>query len=197
MAYATQQIAATLKAAREALALSQRALGERVGLPQSHVSKIEAGAVDLKLSSLIELARALDLDVVLVPRKFLPAVEAIIRPNPAIEATARDRLGVKQVRMLQKEITELGRVYPDASHLRRLRDTARGLTNLRLGPAEVARVTEAQRLLKRIKAGKASLDDAAPLAEELRELRNRLAHPVDQTSPQRPAYQLDDGEQNA
>jgi transcriptional regulator with XRE-family HTH domain len=197
MVYATQQIAATLKASREKLALSQRALGERVGLPQSHVSKIEAGAVDLKLSSLIELARALDLDVVLVPRKLLPAVDTIIRANPASEGTTQNRQVTKQVRMLQKEVAELGRLHPDAPLLRRLRDTARGFTNLRLGPAEVARVTEAQRLLKRIRAGKAALDDAAPLADELRELRNRLAHPVDRTSPQRPAYQLDDGDQNA
>lgn len=197
MAYANQKIADALKAAREGLALSQRALGERVGLPQSHISKIEGGSVDVKLSSLIELARALDLDVALVPRKFLPAVETIIAASPAAETTTRDRQAIRQVRMLQKEASELARLHPDASHVRRLRDTARGLTNLRLGPAEAARVTDAQRLLKRIRMGKATLDDAVPVAEELRDMRNRLAHPVERASPQRPAYQLDDGDQNA
>jgi transcriptional regulator with XRE-family HTH domain len=197
MAYANQQIADALKAAREGLALSQRELGERVGLPQSHVSKIEGGAVDLKLSSLIELARALDLDVVLVPRKFLPAVDSIINASSAMETSASDRQATKQVRMLQKEVSELSRLHPDASHLQRLRDTARGFTNLRLGPSEIARVTEAQRLLKRIRTGKALIEDAVPLADQLREIRNRLAHPVDRELPQRPAYQLDDGDANA
>lgn len=175
------------------IALSQRSLGERVGLPQSHISKIEGGAVDLKLSSLIELARALDLDVVLVPRKSLRAVEAIISAHAARDA-ASDRHAMKQVRMLQKEALALAMLHPDVSHLRRLRDLARGFINVRLGPADVARVAEAQRILKRIRAGKAPLDDAAPVADELGEMRNRLAHPIEEPSAQRPAYRLDDGD---
>jgi HTH-type transcriptional regulator/antitoxin HipB len=70
-------IAAALKAARERKGLSQRALAERVGLPQSHVSKIENAAVDLQTTNLIEIARALDLEVTLVPRSLLPAVQSL------------------------------------------------------------------------------------------------------------------------
>ncbi|WP_210163050.1 helix-turn-helix domain-containing protein [Salinarimonas rosea] len=76
---AAEPIAMRLKSARLGKGLSQRALGALVGLPQSHVSKIESGAVDLKLSSLVELARVLDLDLRLVPRKALPAVDSIVR----------------------------------------------------------------------------------------------------------------------
>jgi len=47
--------------------------------PRSHISKVEKGAVDLRLSSLIELARALDLEFMLVPRPVVPAVRSIIR----------------------------------------------------------------------------------------------------------------------
>ena len=36
------------KAAREASGLSQRALSDLVGVPQSHISKIEKGGVDRK-----------------------------------------------------------------------------------------------------------------------------------------------------
>jgi transcriptional regulator with XRE-family HTH domain len=43
--------------------MTQKELGQRVGLPQSHISKIEKGAVDLQLSSLVEIARALDFEV--------------------------------------------------------------------------------------------------------------------------------------
>jgi hypothetical protein len=54
-------------------------------VPQSHISKIESGKVDIKTSSLIELARALDLEIMIVPRRLVPAVEALARP--ATEAT--------------------------------------------------------------------------------------------------------------
>lgn len=72
-------ISRSLRNARAASGLTQRELGERVGLPQSHVSKIEQGVVDLQLSSLAELARALDLEIRLVTRSALPAVDGMIR----------------------------------------------------------------------------------------------------------------------
>jgi transcriptional regulator with XRE-family HTH domain len=89
MTYVTEQIVASLKAARERKGLSQRALGQKVGVPQSHISKIENNAVDLRLSSLIELARALDLELVLVPRKAVPAVRSIARSAESA-ATGRE-----------------------------------------------------------------------------------------------------------
>jgi transcriptional regulator with XRE-family HTH domain len=81
--YAGQHIVAALKAAREKKELSQRALSTKAGVPQSHISRIERGAVDLQLSSLIELARVLDLEVMTVPRKLVPAVQAIVRAETA------------------------------------------------------------------------------------------------------------------
>lgn len=84
MAYTTEQMARNLKAARKAKGLSQRALADLTGVPQSHISKIENGAVDLRLSSLIELARALGLEVMLVPRKTLPAIQSIVRSSTAV-----------------------------------------------------------------------------------------------------------------
>ena len=79
MSYVTDDIAKALKKARENKGLSQRALSTKAGVPQSHISKIESGAVDLRLSSLIELARALDLELALVPRQTLPAIQSIVR----------------------------------------------------------------------------------------------------------------------
>ena len=79
MTYTTEHVARTLRNAREARGMSQRALSARAGIPQSHISKIENGAVDLRVSSLVELARVLDLDLVLVPRKAVSAVHAIVR----------------------------------------------------------------------------------------------------------------------
>ncbi len=77
MSYTTEYIAGSLKAARGLLGISQRELSARSGVPQSHISKIENGEVDLRVSSLVALARALDLELVLVPRRAMAAVKSI------------------------------------------------------------------------------------------------------------------------
>ena len=75
--YQPVEFVEALAQARRDRGLSQKALGARLGLPQSHISKIESGKTDLRLSSLIEFARQLDLELVLVPRKYLPAIRAL------------------------------------------------------------------------------------------------------------------------
>ena len=77
MIYSIQEMATDIKAARHKRGLSQRALSMKVGIPQSHISKIEQGAVDLQTSSLIQIARALDLEVMLISRTNVSAVQAL------------------------------------------------------------------------------------------------------------------------
>lgn len=79
MTYATEDIALTLRRTREAMGLTQRALSAKAGVPQSHISKIENGAVDLRVSSLVELSRVLDLEVMLVPRRSVSLVNTMVR----------------------------------------------------------------------------------------------------------------------
>lgn len=78
MSYSTQYISKQLKKTRESKGLSQRELSARSGVPQGHISKIENGGVDLRLSSLVAIARVIDLEVVLIPRKHLAAVNSIV-----------------------------------------------------------------------------------------------------------------------
>ncbi|MEX0824170.1 MAG: helix-turn-helix transcriptional regulator, partial [Woeseia sp.] len=74
---------------RLAKGLSQRALSQLAGIPQSHISKIERGGVDLRVSSLVGLARVLDLELALVPRKSLSAVNAIVQSSVGAPQTVR------------------------------------------------------------------------------------------------------------
>ncbi len=67
----TRSIVEKLKAARLAKGMSQRDLASLTGTLQSHVSRIESNAVDIRLSSLLTIAHALDLDLSLVPSKSL------------------------------------------------------------------------------------------------------------------------------
>jgi transcriptional regulator with XRE-family HTH domain len=71
--------------------MSQRALSARTGLTQSHISKIESGTVEPGLDGLVTLARALDLEIVFVPKHLLPAVQGILhgRSRPDIRDDKR------------------------------------------------------------------------------------------------------------
>lgn len=81
MSYVTEQILESLREARARKGFSQRELSSRSGVPQSHISKIESGGVDLRVSSLIALARVLDLELFVVPKKSVPAIKSIIRSS--------------------------------------------------------------------------------------------------------------------
>lgn len=85
MNYAIEYLVSALKKARERKKISQRALGRRVGMPQAQISKIENAKVDLKTSSLIALARSLDLEVMLIPRKLVPGVQSFLAVSKQAE----------------------------------------------------------------------------------------------------------------
>ena len=87
MDYVTEQILASLKEARGRKGYSQRELSARSGVPQSHISKIESGGVDLRLSSLIAIARVLDLELFVAPRKSVPAIKSVIRSAQGFQDT--------------------------------------------------------------------------------------------------------------
>lgn len=81
MPHAIKELVATLRQARVRKGLTQRGLSAKTGVPQSHISRIESGAVDIRVASLIELARTLELELVLVPRQHMTAVRAITRDD--------------------------------------------------------------------------------------------------------------------
>jgi transcriptional regulator with XRE-family HTH domain len=58
-----------LRAARVARGWTQARLAEAAGMQQHHVSNVENGLKDVKLSTLIALAVALDLDLAFIPRQ--------------------------------------------------------------------------------------------------------------------------------
>lgn len=71
----------SLKKARRARNWSQEAFGRQVDLPQAHISGIEAGKIVPRFDTLLDLVRALDFDLMLVPRALVPAVQALVRDH--------------------------------------------------------------------------------------------------------------------
>jgi transcriptional regulator with XRE-family HTH domain len=95
MKYSIQHIGPLLKRARLEKRLSQRAVSLRVGLPQGHLSKIESGLVDMQISSFIELARVLDLEIMLIHRSLVHVVEALQRGIGEEESEQRSKYSLE------------------------------------------------------------------------------------------------------
>lgn len=177
-------LAEQLKAARTEKGLSQRALGQKVGVPQSHISKIESGQVDIKTSSLIELARALGLEPMLVPRRLMPALEALSRgQDSAIQAKpttphrfygggeavtpAPIEAAHRALAAAEKDAERLKRAIGPAPEIQRLSEAVRdvGRWPLNIGIAE--QVREA---LKPIQLPSDTLKEALKLHLDTREM---------------------------
>ena len=54
---------------------------------QAQISLIERGCVNLSLETFIQLARALQLEPMLVPRKYIPLVQSLARGDMGAAAT--------------------------------------------------------------------------------------------------------------
>jgi transcriptional regulator with XRE-family HTH domain len=196
MAYSTEQMVKELKAAREAKGLSQRALSELVGVPQSHISKIERGGVNLRLSSFVEIARALNLEVMLVPRKNLSAVRSITRPRPQVtkemEAAAR---GSKELQRLQNTIAKLSHEHPATKEIAQFQRRVNDLNRLKLPTSALEDLKKINDSLKLTTLETDSLRKITESLNQVQHLRNQLAHSqIDFPDREkiRPAYSLEE-----
>lgn len=188
MRYANEAIIAGLKTARETSGLSQRDLSAKVGVPQSHISKIESGGADIRLSSLIELARALELELMLVPRHLVPAVEGVLRAAPLPQPGSSSEH--KELERAAKALGKIARQHPKTEWLDRLRQILRELGHFRLSASDLATIDKAAHGLVALAGGN---DDGVSISEirtSLQNLRNRIAHAL--PAPPQPAYSLEE-----
>ncbi|HZU50824.1 MAG TPA: helix-turn-helix transcriptional regulator [Sphingomicrobium sp.] len=191
-----KEVAASLREARAGKSLTQQELGRRVGLPQSHISKIEKGDVDLKLSSLAEIARALDLEVKLVPRKALPAVEGAVRAHGPIAETSRAVATLNEQAQLAQRIKTK---FPDLAQVDAFQRAIRNIPSLNFDAATLKALEEALKPTQRLKKLLDAQDGPALLAKRLeaataglRNFRNLQVHtPLVETQRQLPAYRLE------
>jgi transcriptional regulator with XRE-family HTH domain len=195
VSYAAEHVIAALKAARGEKKLTQRGLSAKAGVPQSHISKIENGAVDIQLSSLIELARVLDLEVTLVPRRLVPAVQAILRSGeaaPSRQRENRQRAFADTLKHVQQIAKRLQSLPEGAEPLRRLQQAAVDLSKFPFGPVELREIQDVVESLQHIEQGPKALSDLRRAAKEFQRIRNDIAHSApEQIQVPRPAYSLD------
>lgn len=196
MNYSISHITKKLKATRQAKGLSQRKLSQLAGVPQSHISKIESGAVDLRVSSLIELARVLDLELTLVPRKALPAINSIVRSSEySVKNTNGSTLLInKRLKEMEGTITELTRNNPANKGLAQIQRQTRDLQKFNISNSYLDAVKEANHALQLINMDVDNQGAIQSALSEVQDLRNSLAHSF-KNPPEheliRPLYSLD------
>lgn len=192
--YGLESLTQTIRQARLAKGWSQRDLSARAHLTQAQISRIENGEVGLQVSTLLELARSLDLDLQLVPRSALTAVEAAIRSaeERSDERTARNLLATlrrlaEQAQQVAPGREDIASIASSLHDLEPLAPALRGtfltadLERLRINLEAFLNYPPAERPSR----AKTYRDAAA----WLKEFRNTLMHAP---HTERPAYSLDD-----
>jgi transcriptional regulator with XRE-family HTH domain len=200
--YAVTQLAQTLRDARIARGLSQRELAERAGLGQSRLALIEGGGVDLRTSTLVQLARALDLELVLAPRRVLPAVQSLTggQPRRRQEVGRHSVRGtpIRVLRHMQQHMAALERAYPSSKELAQAKSAARALIEVEqdLG---VSTLQPLRRSVHWLALARANKEQAQPLLakavaqlQELLQMLPATARLEQAPQAQRAAYSLED-----
>ena len=82
-----------LKKARTKRGWSQAELGRRIGLPQTHISGIETGRIVPRFDTLLDLARVLGQDLLMIPRELVPVAQGIIRDHRRQEKESHQEEG--------------------------------------------------------------------------------------------------------
>lgn len=206
MSTGIKELAASIKAARKAKSLTQKELGERVGLPQSHISKIEGGGVDLQLSSLIEIARALSLELKLVPRKALPAIDGVVRTHSQTSETSRALATIAETNRFAEQIRTS---FPAITQTRELQDALRTFRSVQIEPGTLKAIQDALQPVAHIREHLQDLGwaletqgGAKKLAKQIEEATRSLNHVKNlqihslstEQTPRLPAYRLEEDE---
>lgn len=196
MTYLNDQILKILKEARARKGLSQRELSAKSGVPQSHISKIESGRVDLRVSSLVALARVLDLELELVPKKSIPAVKSIVRSSVNTDIA-------EEQRRIQKQLSRFDDVMAKVSKLSAVANLHKEMDAISRLTSQIEHFQPNIKALEKIESSTKALEkalnqnsgfqDAIRKSEEhLRAIRNVAAHSPFPSLATRPAYSLDE-----
>ncbi|MBD9560656.1 helix-turn-helix domain-containing protein [Ensifer sp. ENS03] len=196
MAYKTEHITQQIRAAREARSMSQRELSARSGLTQSHISQIERGTMEPGLASLVDVARALDLEIVLAPKKLMPAMRNILDSA----SFTSDTLTSKQrnlVGRIDRWLAEERDRFAIASDADSLKDSLALLRHLPLAADELETLSDLAMKLQGWQSDPPPAKQVSEFARAVRAVRNAAVHRERDDAVPRSAYALDEEDDDA
>lgn len=195
MSYEYQEIAKALKAARESKGLSQRALSEASGVLQARISKIENGATDFRVSTLVALARALDLELTLVPRKAVSAVQSVVRASEPVAISPGSGEALKELQRIRQQLSRFAQVNTPTQAYAQLQRHLRDLQRFTIPLSEIGKLKEAGKVLDGLRQNPSAHEAIQRAAAALQAVRNTVAHAsaaMPRIETVKPAYTLDE-----
>ena len=199
MSYKADHLSAAIRKARVHRGLSQRDLSTKSGVPQAQISKFENGTVDLRLSSLVALFRALGLELELVPRKSVPAVQSIVR-STTLRLTVDPEQFAKAQMAFACVLQGISKSDQWSREFERLREHMSFLETVRIPVAQIKNFKRWAKYLERLQKTPIDFGKIKKLIKQTEQLRNQLEHAQalsNQSLPPRPAYSLEEEEGNA
>lgn len=172
-----------LRQARTDTRLSQRELSARTGLTQSNISLIESGSTEPGLNTVIQLARALDLELMLIPKRYIPAVTGIIRSSSNSGALTPE-IGsamLTELKRGERLIKKLIAQYGEQPELTKIGSTLQDMRRLNLRANELGEITDALNILRDQQAGPQPSPVVREISERLRRLRSAIVHQPPET----------------
>lgn len=79
------EIGQLLKSTRKVQRLTQEQVADMAGISRPRYREIEAGSSAARTTTLINIARALGLELMLIPQAMVPAVDALMRPHDDLD----------------------------------------------------------------------------------------------------------------
>lgn len=192
MNYKTEDLALQIRQARENAAMSQRDLSARSGVTQSHISQIESGKLSPGIGTMIDIGRALDLELIFVPKRSMSAVNSLIRDTPSRRGLSPEtgKSALSLISRGERLVTEVKRFAGSFVDLDRVDEYLRFFKRVSLQPDEVKIIADAVDLLDHYESGVQWGVTFMRAVQQLQALRNRIAH--GQAEEPRSAYSLRD-----
>ena len=181
------------------MGLSQRELSSKSGVSQAQISKFENGAVDLRLSSLVALFRTLGLELELVPRKSVPAVQSIAR-STALRATIDPEQLASAKMALEHVLQELAKRDQRSNEFERLREHMDLFKKVGIPTDQFKSFKRWAKYLKRLQKSPIDSERFARLMKRTEEFRRQLEYTEalpNQDLRQRSVYSLEEEDGNA
>lgn len=198
MPYKTDALANQIRLAREAANLSQRALSALSGVTQAHISQIESGKLNPGVATMVDIGRALDMEIVLVPKRMLSAVNSLIQPAPSARRGLSPQEGGVVLQVIargERLIARHKEVYGTSVDLDRMADYLRFFKRVSLRPDEIKAISRVVDWLDDYESGPQWGVAFTDAIKHLQALRNQIAH--GQAEEPHAAYHLDGDEDDA
>jgi transcriptional regulator with XRE-family HTH domain len=80
-----KQLGRRFRAARVAAGLTQEQTADRANISRPRYRDIETGAAAARTTTLVNIARALGMEMMLIPQAMVPAVQSMLRPTDDVE----------------------------------------------------------------------------------------------------------------